>query len=79
MGHFVERVFTSLGPGSLRRCHPQIASVASAKSEVVRLLQKAMEERGWEDGKYLIDGFPRRGEREFLRSSGGGGDPPGFQ
>ncbi|CAJ1438493.1 unnamed protein product [Effrenium voratum] len=28
-------------------------------SIVVRLLQKAMEERGWEDGKYLIDGFPR--------------------
>ena len=27
--------------------------------EVVQLLQKAMEERGWEDGKYLIDGFPR--------------------
>ncbi|CAE8582466.1 unnamed protein product, partial [Polarella glacialis] len=25
----------------------------------VQLLQKAMEERGWEDGKYLIDGFPR--------------------
>ena len=28
-------------------------------TEVVQLLQKAMEERGWEDGKYLIDGFPR--------------------
>ncbi|CAK9114394.1 unnamed protein product [Durusdinium trenchii] len=28
-------------------------------SIVVQLLQKAMEERGWEDGKYLIDGFPR--------------------
>eukprot|EP00931_Biecheleriopsis_adriatica_P038098 TRINITY_DN2184_c0_g1_i1.p1 TRINITY_DN2184_c0_g1~~TRINITY_DN2184_c0_g1_i1.p1 ORF type:complete len:1777 (-),score=465.99 TRINITY_DN2184_c0_g1_i1:6-5336(-) len=28
-------------------------------SIVVKLLQKAMEERGWEDGKYLIDGFPR--------------------
>ncbi|CAE7221606.1 cmpk, partial [Symbiodinium sp. KB8] len=31
-------------------------------SVVVRLLQKAMEERGWEDGKYLIDGFPRSAE-----------------
>ncbi|CAE7584406.1 cmpk [Symbiodinium natans] len=31
-------------------------------SVVVRLLQKAMEERGWEDGKYLIDGFPRSNE-----------------
>ena len=29
------------------------------RSKVVQLLQKAMEERGWEDGKYLIDGFPR--------------------
>ena len=31
--------------------------------EVVQLLQKAMEERGWEDGKYLIDGFPRTAAR----------------
>ncbi|CAE7617867.1 CMPK, partial [Symbiodinium pilosum] len=31
-------------------------------SVVVRLLQKAMEQRGWEDGKYLIDGFPRSTE-----------------
>ncbi|CAK0788396.1 unnamed protein product [Prorocentrum cordatum] len=25
----------------------------------VQLLQKAMEERGWEGGRYLVDGFPR--------------------
>jgi len=31
-------------------------------SIVVQLLQKAMEDRGWEDGKYLIDGFPRSAE-----------------
>lgn len=29
---------------------------------IVELLRKAMERRGWEGGRYLIDGFPRNVE-----------------
>ena len=66
--------FLSIQSGtSPHRPFPQVDEIEGSgndkwQPEVVQLLQKAMEERGWEDGKYLIDGFPRTAAGEVSRS-----------